>query len=272
MGPCYALDMGFFSKAGLDVQVVPTNNGAASSAAVVGGVLDIGQSSPPAVANAFLHDVPLRFFAANIIWNNAAPFGGLIVAKDSPIRVARDFEGKTVGVAGFQSGTHVAVAAWLVKNGADLTKVSFVETPFASMPVAVASGRVAGALSASPFMPGANDDTRVLALGYDALGDRYMSTGYIATAGWLRANRATARRFARVMYETARWANDSANRARSAEIVQKYAKLSDAVLQHLVRSTFAETLTPAMVDPYLEWQYRLKFNERRVRPSDVVDL
>jgi NitT/TauT family transport system substrate-binding protein len=270
LGPYYALESGLFSKAGLDVQIVATANGAASSTAVVAGVLDIGQSSPPAVVSAALHGVPLRLFAANILWSSAAPIGGMIVAKDSPIRSARDFEGKTIGVAALDSGTHIIAAAWLVKNGADLSKVSFIEVPFSAMLAAIGAGRVAGALELSPFMPGPNDDTRVLALGWDALGDRYMSTGYIATEAWLKANRALAHRFASVMYETAHWANDPANRARTGEIVQKYTKLSDAVLQRLVRSTFADRFSPSMVEPYLDWEYRLKFTPRRVRVDEVA--
>jgi NitT/TauT family transport system substrate-binding protein len=272
MEPYYALDMGFFSKAGLDVQIVSAASGAASSTAVVTGAIDIGQSTAPLIASAVLHDVPIKFFAAAVIWNNAAPFAGMIVAKDSPIRTARDFEGKTVGIVALHDGTHLVAAAWLAKNGADVSKVSFVETPFSTMLNAVSSGRVAGALSASPFMPGPNDDTRVLAIAYDALGDRYLATGYIATNAWLKSNRATAHRFATVMYETAHWANDSANRARSTEILQKYTKMTDAVVARLARSTFAEQLVPGMVEPYLDWSYRLKFHERRVRPAEIVDV
>jgi hypothetical protein len=39
-----------------------------------------------------------------------------------------------------------------------------------------------------------------------------------------------------------------------------------------VPTTFAERFTAAMVDPFLDWGYRLKFHERRVRPSEIVEV
>jgi NitT/TauT family transport system substrate-binding protein len=272
MEPYYALETGLFSKAGLEVQIMPSGSGAAASTAVVTGALDIGQSTPPLIASAALHGIPLKFFAGAVTFNSAAPFGGMIVAKTSSIRTARDFEGKTVGIIALHDGTHLGAAAWLVKNGADISKVSFVEMPFSAMLNAVAVGRVSGALSASPFMPGPSDETRVLAVAYDALGDHYLATGYICTSDWLKANRATARRFAKVIYETALWANDPINRPRATEIIQKYTQMTDDVLQRLVRSTFADHFAPAMLRPYLDWAFRLKFHDRLVRPNEIAEV
>ena len=53
----FARDMGFFKKAGLDVDVQIFPNGAAQNAALAGGALDIGISTVTAIANAVLHGI-----------------------------------------------------------------------------------------------------------------------------------------------------------------------------------------------------------------------
>src|SRR3974390_148321 len=59
----YAIRTGAFKDAGLDVQLVIGNNGAAQTAAVLGGSLDIAAASLLSVFNAHLRGVPLRVIA-----------------------------------------------------------------------------------------------------------------------------------------------------------------------------------------------------------------
>jgi NitT/TauT family transport system substrate-binding protein len=270
MEPYYAKEIGAFDRVGLDVEMTPITSGANGITAVVAGSFDISASTVPLIANAVLRGIPLQYMAGAALWSNAAPYAGVIVAKDSPIRTARDFEGKVVGVNGLRDGTHLIMLAYLTKNGADVSKVSFIETHFSTMPQAVATGRIAGALSAEPFMPGPTDDTKVLAMGYDALGDHFLALGFYSTADWIKANVATARKFRTAIYETARWANDKANKARTSEIFEKYSKTPAATIARMVRATFAEKLDPSMVDPWLDWSFRMKFIERRLRGSELV--
>jgi NitT/TauT family transport system substrate-binding protein len=48
----YALDTGFFRRAGLNVELTTLNNGAAVSSAVASGAIDVGVSTPVQLANA----------------------------------------------------------------------------------------------------------------------------------------------------------------------------------------------------------------------------
>src|SRR5258708_36974156 len=59
----YAADMGFFTKAGLAVELTTFPNGAAISAGIAAGALDIGVSNPVQLANAIVHGVPFVFIA-----------------------------------------------------------------------------------------------------------------------------------------------------------------------------------------------------------------
>jgi NitT/TauT family transport system substrate-binding protein len=269
--PSIALELGLFEKAGLDVKIGLQPSAAAIITGVVTGAIDAGTSTVVLLSSALLHGVPLKYFAPNILWNSATPYSGLVVAKDGPIQAARDFEGKTMGIVSLRDATHLVALAYLVKNGVDTTKVSFIETPFSAMLQAVSSGRVAGAIAAEPFMPQPTDNLRVFAYPGDTLGKRYMSSGFFSTAAWLNANTAIARKFAAAMRDAAHWANDPANRQRTVEIFEKYTKLERPAAERVAATTsFADQLRPEMIDPWLDWAYRLKFTERRVRAQEMI--
>ena len=263
----YARDMGFFEKAGLDVEIVPFTNGAGSTTAITGGALDIGISTVPMMANATIHGLPLKYFAGGSLFDDK-PTTVLLVGKNSPITAAKDFIGKTVAVAGLKDGTHLPLVVWLTKNGVDPAAVSVIEMPFSTMVPAIARGSIAGAVCAEPFITGGAAETRILTIVLDALGSRYMTGGWFASTSWLQNNMPVARRFAAAIYETASWAN--ANHERSGEILVKYAKMNPAVIGKMARYDFAETLGPELIAPSLDWAYRMKFIERRVLPSEMI--
>jgi len=263
----YAHDMGFFSKAGLDVEIVPFTNGAGSTTAIAGGSLDIGISTVTMMANATIHGLPLVYIAGGALFDDR-PTTALLVGKNSPIAGAKDFAGKTVAVSGLKDGTHLPLVVWLTKNGVDPASVAVIEMPFSSMVPAIARGTVAGAVCGEPFITAGSADARVLALVHESLGKRFMTGGWLASAAWVKANPQIARRFAAAIYETARWAN--ANHARSGEILERYAKIDGSVIAAMTRTSFAESLTPDLLAPSLDWAYKMKFIERPVAPSEMI--
>src|ERR1700722_13410423 len=57
----YGTDMGFFKKAGLDVDIQYFNNGSAIAAAVASGALDLGLSDLMSVINAHARGLPFVY-------------------------------------------------------------------------------------------------------------------------------------------------------------------------------------------------------------------
>ena len=263
----YARDMGFFTNAGLDVQIEQFTNGAGSATAIAGGSLDIGISTVTMMANAAIHGVPLVYIAGGALFDGT-PTTALIVGKTAKIATAKDFVGKTVAVVGLKDGTHLPLVVWLMKNGVDPATVSVIELPFPSMVPAIARGTVAGAVCAEPFITAGGDDVRVLTLVHDAIAPRFMTGGFFSSGAWVKANAPVAKRFAAAVYQTARWAN--ANRAKSADILQKYAKIDPAIITRMTRTDFADSLTPAMIQPSLDWAYKAKFLERPVNAGEMI--
>lgn len=268
--PLYAQELGYFADEGLDVQIDPAGNGAGGITAVVGGAVDIGMSSVVQMASAMVRGVDLKYIAAGAMWNSAVPTGALVVAADSPIQSARDFEGKTIGVGALRDATHLAAMAYLIKGGADPQRVSFVEVPFPAMLPAVTAARVAGVVTVPPFFPAPGDGTRILTAAWDAIADHYMLVGYFATGAWVQANRPVMRRFATAMRRAAHWGNDPVNHLQSAQIIERIGKAPAAVTQRFARSTYGETLQPSAIDPLLQWESRFKWTERLVHAQEMI--
>lgn len=126
----YAQDLGLFKKAGLTVEITTFANGGTASTAVAAGAADVGVSNPVAIANAFTHGVPLTILAGAGLYSTNAASTALCVAKNSPLRTAKDAEGKTIALSALGDQAQIGVQEWLQKNGADPAKVKFVEVPF----------------------------------------------------------------------------------------------------------------------------------------------
>jgi len=62
----YAADNGFFKRAGLDAQFLSIANGAAITAAVLGGSADIGYSNVISLATAHAKGLPITIFCTSM--------------------------------------------------------------------------------------------------------------------------------------------------------------------------------------------------------------
>jgi NitT/TauT family transport system substrate-binding protein len=247
----YAQDLGMFKKAGLDAQVSTTNFGTQVAAAVAGGAIDIGQSNIMSLAAAVERGLPFALIAGAGLYSTAKPTSMMIVAKNSPLKTAKDLSGKTVAVNGLKSITQISVQAWADQNGGDAQKVKFVEMPFVEMQGALMSGRIDMALLADP------DATTLLAAGhsrpfgkaFDAIGKQFLIGGWFAKTDWIAANTDTVRKFVAVMRESAQWANKPADFSQSATILEKYTKVAVGAAN---RVAYAERLDPALIQPSID--------------------
>src|SRR5277367_4525506 len=88
----FAQDMGFFTKAGLNVDLQTMNNGAAITAALSAGSMDIGVATPVILANAYLHGIPIVIVAAGAISLAGVVSVALCTPSNSPLKTPKDFE------------------------------------------------------------------------------------------------------------------------------------------------------------------------------------
>lgn len=266
----YAQDMGFFKKAGLNVDLQTFANGAAVTAAVAGGAADVGISNPVGLAGAISHGAPLVLIAGGGMYSSKAPTTVLCVAKDSPIKSAKDFEGKTIAVSGLKDLTQLGAVAWLSQNGADTSKIQFIEIPFAEMGPALQRGTVAGAVISEPSLTSAKEKglTRVFAPVFSAIAPQFLIGAWFTTKSFAAAHPDLVKRFQAAIYESARWANG--NHDASAAILAKYSKINSETAHTMTRATYATTLTPGIVQPEIDIAAKNNVIDRPVSAAEMI--
>ena len=265
----YAAEKGFFQRAGLNVEIETFNNGAAASAAVVSGAIDIGVSSPLQVAQAFARGVPFVLVAAGALNTEKEPSALLVVAGTSPIKTAKDLEGKTVAVNALKTASEEALDAWLGQNGIDVPKVRTIEMPFSEMGAALARGTVDAAVVGEPSLTFTlKSGARILANPTLAVARQYLLSSWFAMRPYVEKNPDAIKRFASAIYDAARWAN--ANRKDSAAILAKHAKLDVDVTSSMRRVQYGEALRVAEIQNQLDVALKYGMISKPVTAKDIL--
>jgi NitT/TauT family transport system substrate-binding protein len=246
----YAQDEGFFKSAGIDANVQVISNGAAITAAVAGGSVDIAQSNVVTLATAHERGLDLVIVAPAGAYSNKQPTSALIVAKNSKYRSAKDLDGKVLAGNGVKNITQVGADAWMAKNGGDPSSTKFVEMPFQEMAGALAAGRIDAAVMAEPELSTAlaGGTVRVLGNCYDGIANNFLIGAWFTTASWAKAHPDLVKRFQSAMIKTAQWANK--NQATSAPLLTKYTKI--VVAPGMRRAVYAERLDGALMQPLVD--------------------
>ena len=266
--PFIALDAGFFARAGLNVEVTSLANGGAIASAVAGGALDAGLADMIQIANAANRGLPFAFFAGSGLYASDAPILALCVAKNGPVKAAKDLEGQTVALVALKSITEAAVREWLRTNGADVTKIKFFEMPYAEMAPALVRGALAAAFLGEPFLSAAKDDVRILGRSYDVVAPSFYISAWFASRDWIGKNSDLVRRLTQALYDAARWANGHHNE--TAPILAKYAKLDLERIRSMNRTRYATSLDPKLMQPVLDVAIKYQLIEKPMNASDLI--
>ncbi len=241
---------GTFKARQLATEIQYIINGSAIVSTVLGGAIDIGYTNIITLALAHARGIPLTIVAPAGLYNSKAPTSALVVLNGSPIKTARDCNGKTFGVSSLKSITQYSTQAWLDKNGGDSKSVRFIELSFPEIAPALAQGRVDIGHFAEPFVSDAKKIGRVLGDSYDAVGSNFLISAYVSTTAYATANPDVVKRFADAIRETAVWANS--HHAESGVMLASAAKLDAATIGTMVRSTYADRLTADMLQPSID--------------------
>ena len=268
----YAQDMGFFKKYAIEsqIQAIRAGGGPSVASAVAGGSIDIGESDIITVASAREHGIPLVLLAPSFTHRSATAITALVVAKGSPIRTAAELNGKIIGTPSLSGPAKVATDKWLLKNGADIATIKFVEMPQPSMAAAVVRGTVAAAVTNEPSLTASLDEVRPLGYPYDAIGNGVQVTAWCATEEWVRANGDVAKRFVSAIHEAAVWANNPQNHPASGAILLKYTPFPPEVLSRMRRATYGEIFDTAFMQPVLDAAFDEKSLQKRASAKDLL--
>jgi NitT/TauT family transport system substrate-binding protein len=261
----YADDQGYFKARGVDDAITILRNGAAITAAVAGGDLDVGASNIISLAQAKARGVPISLLAGGAIYDAAAnETEKFVVLASGPIHTARDLTGKVIGTPSLSSTAALATYAWLDKNGGDSSTVQFIEVTQATMGIALQQGRIAAATMEDPDLNAPGVALRELGPAYSAVAKSYIVTAWFAGNAWLAANPPAAHAVADALVQGGRWA--MANRVTAAGAFEKYSKKKLPE----IREYFAPALTPALLQPVFDAAAKYKLLPARVSAADFI--
>jgi sulfonate transport system substrate-binding protein len=259
--------MGFFKKAGLNIELQRFNSNPAISLAVASGAADVGIIDPMTLANAYNRGVNWAYFADGPLYPTDAQTSVLAVGVDSPIRAYKELEGKAIGTASLNGLGELACKAWIDQNGGDVSKTTLVQFTYAVMVPALHRGDPAGVFIAEPFLSDLRSQFRILAIVYDSIAKNFIIAGTFASRSWLTQNAAVAKQLATVFHETGVWANS--HHDESAVILSKESGLPLEKVRASTRARF-DPISTTVLQPVLDAAFRYKEIEKPIRASDIM--
>jgi len=266
----YAQQAGLFKKAGLNVEIIKLNNGAAVAAAVAGGSADIGKGSTLTAVLAHAKGLPFTTIANLANFSNDAPDTVMLVRGDTSIKNAKDLVGKTIGVIGLQDFNTLTVYAWLEQNGVDLNSLKFIEVPNAAAPAALEQGRIDATMAMEPMYSSAMaaKKFRVIGAPWSALGKRFSDVVLYANESWVASHRDAVAKFNRAIKDAAAYV--AAHEDETKPLIAQFAGFDPAVLQNFHPPVRALSLDPADLQPTIDAAAKFKLIAKAFPAKDMI--
>lgn len=139
IGIIYADSLGYYSDAGIELEIEPGKGSGTTSQLVAAGNTDIGFASGPSAIAMAVKGAPVKIIAPIY---QAAEFG-IISLKDTPISNPKDLEGKTIALAPGSADIPL-FEAMLSANGVDKSKINIVSADGATFIGLLAERKVDG--------------------------------------------------------------------------------------------------------------------------------
>jgi NitT/TauT family transport system substrate-binding protein len=197
-----AIEKGFFKAEGLELETVPLAGGAPIINGVTSGDLQFGWSNVISLYQAHVEGFDFKIIAGgatNVKAKNESH--AILVAKNSPIKTAKDLEGKTVAANTLNNIVHLMAMAWIDKNGGSSAKAKFIEIPFPQMEAALGAGKVDAVSIHEPFATAALEKggARLLAQPWGDVLPKFLIASWFVSEKWLAKNRGPAQAFVRAI-------------------------------------------------------------------------
>ena len=273
--PFYAKDAGAFAKAGFNVDAISMANAGAVAAAIGGGSLQMGTGDLVSGINAINAGVPIVLIAGGGLYNERTDSGSTIlaVAADSPIKTPRDLIGKSIGVPTLVGLTTACLRAWLPAHGVPESSVKLIEIPQSAALPALQRGTMDAGLLSEPFVTFGKGLVRSAGAPFDIAADlsptkQFCVSVWYASKPWFEADPARAKAAVAAIYDTARWAN--AHRDDTFGILVRDGKLDADKAKGMQRTTYATSLTPALIQPVITIAMQNKMFSKPVDAATVI--
>jgi len=267
----YAAQNGMYAKAGLNVEIVRLAGAAAVAAALAGGSLELGKGAPVTVVQAIAKGLPFTIIGSAGSYTMGSMQVGLVVLKDSPIKTAKDLNGKTLAGISLQDQNVVSTLAWMDKNGGDSSSLKYVEIPASASLAAMEQGRVIGSALYEPVLTSAIESgkVRVLADTYEAIGNHWPVAVLFGPTKWIDAHRDEVRRFLNATQEANLYV--AQHEADMGPLEAQYGGVVDpALFGKMHHATRGVPMDPGDLQPVLDVLLKYKLIAQPMKAQDII--
>ncbi len=261
---------GIFQKRGLDVQVQRFNNGAAVSAAVVGGSIDIGKANIFSLMTAHLRSIPFVIESVAAIYSSDSPIVGFVVAKNSPLTGGAGLNGKTIATAALGDIFSQVTSVWIDQNGGDSKTVKFIELPSSATPAAISAGRVDAGIMVDPLLAEAvrSQNCKVIGRPYDVVAKRFGTAFYFCMQDYAAKNADVLTRFRAGLDEATKYA--LGHKREMVPIMADYTGMEQKLLEDLPL-VIGSGVVLDEIQPVINFASRNKLIRSAFPASEIID-
>lgn len=255
----YGIQAGIFSRLGLDVVLESSSSGAALAAAVIGGSVDIANSSLMSLVTAYARGVKFTIVAGGALYTGSSPTSLVCALKSSGIASLADVDGKTIAVSSIRSLDQIGTMSLVDKAGGNSATLKFLELPSVAMLAALEQDRAELASITTPALGTAlaSGELRTFADPYSGIGSRFLIAVWFGAHDYVARNPSVARRFAAGMREAATYTN--AHHAATLPLLAAYARIDPKLIATMNRLTTAISADPQEIQPAIDAAATYKF-------------
>jgi NitT/TauT family transport system substrate-binding protein len=272
LAPFYlGLEKGFFADEQLEVTPRVAKSGAVIVPSVLSGDFQFGWANTTTVIIARSKELPLRMVSRGARGgsNRSESAVDILVRSDGPVRSPKDLEGRTIGVPALQSIPTLTTNAALEKHGVDVSKVSYIEVPFAQAVAALESGRIDAAFAVEPFVTlGLQAGHRSISRPILETAPNYINAAFFTTEKYIADHPDVVARFDRAVDRSFDYAAAHPEEAR--DVLSTYTEIPPEVAQKIRLSDFSRYTDTSTLDLTVKLAKRYGYIEKEPEVAELL--
>jgi NitT/TauT family transport system substrate-binding protein len=266
------IEKGFFKREGIRLHHRIAGGGAALVPALVAGDYDIGSGNYISVFQAQEQGLPIQIVSgvneAQTEARAEEDISAIVVPQGSPIRDAKQLEGKTIAVNAVKNLGDLTIREALEKRGVDSSKVKFTEIQFPEMLSSLAADRIDAAWILEPFLTIAGDDVRVLMRPFVETAPRFPLGGFFVNERFAEENPDLVERFVRGYRRSVEYATAHPDEQR--RIIPTFTEIPPAVVRRMALARFNGEIDVKGLQHELELSQKYGLVEDGLDVEDMV--
>ena len=266
----YAEKAGLFAKAGLNVKLVRLAGATAVAAAISGGSLEIGKGATLSVVTAIAKGLPFSIIGNISTYRQAHPDIALIVAKDSPIKTAKDLVGQTLAAVSLNDQNSIATFAWLAQRGVDWKSLKYTEIPASASLAAMEAGRIVGSTVYEPVFTADMNTGKVRVIGYpyDAIGATFSDAVLFANPSWLNAHPEATQKFLHVVQAASEYVEHHEDEV--SPMSAAFGGVDPKLITGIRHTGRGAIITPALIQPIIDAAVKYNAIPKMLDAKDLI--